>query len=266
MYKKPSAPLTIGGVIDDAIQLYKAAFRACWLPSLAIALISAGVSLALQPKGGAAATPAEATAQMLALFTSPVVIGGYLLLIVVSTFFGLVITRIVYSVSQGAQSSLGSAMSFAIGKMPAALGAMILFLIAFLLGLILLIIPAIFVWNRLQLYLVALVAGDKSGVASLQESWRLVGGHWWRTFTIFSVLMIMVLVLIMVLGMVFGIVVAVARLDVATVLIATQLFTAIYTTFMLPAFYATLVAIHNDLKLRKDGGDLEARLNRVAAG
>src|ERR1700722_7477393 len=44
MYQKPTVPQSIGGVLDDTLQLYKASFASCWLPALLTALIAGAFS------------------------------------------------------------------------------------------------------------------------------------------------------------------------------------------------------------------------------
>ena len=41
MYVQPAAPRPIGGVIDDAIKLYRASFRTCWPIALIASVVSA---------------------------------------------------------------------------------------------------------------------------------------------------------------------------------------------------------------------------------
>ena len=45
MYTRPTAPRAIGGVIDDAIRLYRASFRSCWPIALLSSIVTTGMSL-----------------------------------------------------------------------------------------------------------------------------------------------------------------------------------------------------------------------------
>src|SRR5690348_11302669 len=87
-YELPSAPLSIGGVLDNAIRLYRYAIRRCWGLSLIYAALIGGLgvfSMLLLPTPG---TPASHDPrQALALLTSPVLISGMLLGFVVSLVF-----------------------------------------------------------------------------------------------------------------------------------------------------------------------------------
>ena len=56
MYVQPSAPRDIGGVIDDAIKLYRASFRTCWPIALIASVISAATVLYVVSRFPALAT------------------------------------------------------------------------------------------------------------------------------------------------------------------------------------------------------------------
>ena len=44
MYQKPAVPRSIGGVLDDSLQLYKASLPSCWLPALLVSLVTGALS------------------------------------------------------------------------------------------------------------------------------------------------------------------------------------------------------------------------------
>src|ERR1700676_5577504 len=83
MYVQPTAPRDIGGVIDDAIKLYRASFRTCWPIALIASVVSAATVLYLLSRFPAMAT-ARDPAQMLQLLRAPSIWGWYLLLSVAS--------------------------------------------------------------------------------------------------------------------------------------------------------------------------------------
>jgi hypothetical protein len=49
-------------------------------------------------------------------------------------------------------------------------------------GLILLVIPGIYVGVRLAVSIQALVVEGRRGTEAMGRSWSLVGGHWWHAF------------------------------------------------------------------------------------
>jgi hypothetical protein len=261
MYTAPQTPRSIGGVIDDAIELFKASFRHCWPVALVCGIVAGAVGAWLQwsflPVAGARPDPAA----VLAMYRSPGVWTGYLVLIAWSTLIYLMLTGIVLAVSRGAPDSGAMAqLGPALRRLPAALIAMVLMGLGVLCGIVLLIVPGIWLGVRWTLTLVAVADQEAGPTRAMGVSWQLVKGHWWRTLTIISVMVLLMALLAMLLGAVFGFVGAAMRLDAATTLIGTQVMQAASQVISLPALVAAWVATYHDLRLRKEGGDLEARL------
>lgn len=259
MYTPPSAPRSIGAVIDDTIQLYKSSFSACVLASVFLALLALGFQLYSQPHllsgqrlTSLAQLSAQASSRMLRAYVVyiPLLALGYLVMLV----------RMTALATGKAVPPLGAAISRAAGRLPATIGAGILFILAVTVGTILLIIPGIYIWNRLQLYVVPLVIEGTGVMDSLDRSWRLVKGHWWRTATIFTVILIIILVLDLLVAPLMAALVAILRPDILRALLFTQLMQAAMAVFTTPLLVATLVAIYCDLRLRLEGADIEARV------
>jgi hypothetical protein len=121
------------------------------------------------------------------------------------------------------------------------------------------VILGIYLWGRLQLWMVAVFAEDAGTFRAMGVSWRLVGGHWWRSATILTVGIIIVLVISMLFGLVGNLIFVVVRVDRMSVLMGNQLITAVERVFVTPMMPAVLVAMYYDFKLRREGGDLAAR-------
>ena len=94
MYTKPAAPRSIGGVLDDAIKLYRDAFSTSWPLALigqaviAAPLLVIRLQLAAVPGVGAnpmaAATNPAAAAAILSIYKSPAVLLSYLAVIILT--------------------------------------------------------------------------------------------------------------------------------------------------------------------------------------
>jgi hypothetical protein len=132
------------------------------------------------------------------------------------------------------------------------------------------LIPGVYIWNRLQLFLVPLIVEPEGPLVSLGTSWRLVGGNWWRTFTVVMVLFVILFVLELVLGTLTGVVGAIlggrptgTAQMIATVSLATIAIGTVVRIFTAPLICAVGVALYHDLLLRKSGGDLDARLGAL---
>jgi len=276
MYQKPSVPRSIGGVLDDTLQLYKASLPSCWLPALLVSVVTAALSyfvVASVPLTAATLEPA----QLLARYRNMLGAFGIWYLVVIAltlVLYGMLIVNVA-AVSRGEIPAFGASLAQGARRAPALLVASIVFFIAITIGFILLLIPGFYVWNRLQLYMVPLVAEPQGPFESLGTSWRLVGGNWWRTATVVAVMVIILLVLEMVLGFLAGLVAAVGSSGMSTttplalvgrVSLITLIAGGVVRIFTTPLVFAAAVALYQDLLLRKGGADLEARLGALPKG
>ncbi|MBS0375648.1 MAG: hypothetical protein JSR73_13805 [Proteobacteria bacterium] len=262
MYQRPSAPRPIGGVLDDSFRLYRASFGAWWLPSLLSVIAAALLQGAVMLKAGRATV---GVLELSKFINSP----GMALLAIASWFTQLwsyfAIFAAVAAVHGGAAPTAAIGLRPGLRVVPAAVLAGLLYLLAVMGGTLLLIIPGIYVFGRLQFWPVSLVEDRASPMESLRASWRAVHGHWWRTAIILTVLLIILIVLVMVGGILAGVLAAAGALDRTGLVIATEVF-EIAAGFLTGALFpAALIVTYADLKLRREGGDLEARLKELPA-
>ncbi len=306
MYQKPTAPRSIGGVLDDSFQLFKASFSPCLVPSLLISgvvilqVVSQLGSGSTSASGGLGAGPNVAASLMNAVIS---LVGGLLDVVLYGS-----IVLIIAGVSRGGEAlSFGAAFAASWRRLGAMIGAGFLVglvtLCGFLLALIpvfmnlsrlhtgataaqilalllpqilfslVLSIPVFYVLSRMMLYTVPLLAESQAPMQSIKTSWHLVGGNWWHTSTVVSVLLLIVYALTIVLITIAG---AAAALVVASrgvtgqatseVALFAGVALALARIFSAPLLAATFVAIYHDLRLRKGGGDLEARLGALPKG
>jgi hypothetical protein len=89
---------------------------------------------------------------------------------------------IVQGLGRGEQPSVGGALRAASGRIPAAVGAVLLYALAVGLGFLALVIPGIWLLVRWAFAAQAAVVDGLSPVAALGRSAELVKGRWWRTF------------------------------------------------------------------------------------
>jgi hypothetical protein len=256
MYQRPAAPNTIGGVIDDSIRLYKSTIRTWWLPSVLLTAVATAVTILMLARLGANLAPAD----MLATYRDPKVLLVYLAMLAFSEWMYVFMIANMSAVASGEELSLGGGFARSVQLLPATLGASVLFALCVTGATLLLILPGIWVFGQLLYWPVALVVERTGPGGALAASWRNVKGYWWRTSTILTVLFIMIIVLSMVVTFVAGVLVGVLHTDAATALVAIQIASGVARVFTTPLFCAALVAVYLDLKLRREGADLEARV------
>ncbi len=264
MYSRPTGPRSIGGILDDAIRLYRESFRSVFPLLLVLSVLAVVPSLMLTLGGGNATLPAEQLRALMNTVTTPAYIGTTLVLWIVDLVLYAALFASIAAVANGSRLALGAALQLGLSRLLRMFGATILMVIALVVGFILLIIPAIYLSVSFQLVFVVLVLENAGVFASLRISGQLIKGYWWRSLALLSVAFIMVLVLSVLSGLVVG-VLTVMKPTAGTVLAANQVVTVIVNMFLLGWIPSVLLAMYYDLKLRHEGGDLATRVDALAA-
>jgi hypothetical protein len=275
MYVKPTAPRPIGGVIDDAIKLYRASFRTCLPIALIGSVITGSVSyyvISSFPALESLRDPAQIW-QML----KPSPLWTWFLLPGIASLLllgAIIACQNALAAGAGPMTVL-QAIGASLHRLHWLLLAVLLWVVFIcsavgialipispasrVLGVLAWIVFAIYLWGRLQLWMVALYAEDVGTVRALGISWRLIEGHWWRAAMILTVGIVIVLVISLVFGFVGGLVFIVHSVDPKSLIMDNQVVTAVERVFVTPMIPAVLVAMYYDFKLRREGGDLAAR-------
>ena len=230
-YEAPSAPQSIGGVLDDWLRLFSASFSRCW--PLALIAVAAGSLLVFVVNPTLPALNAslwQHRLQLWSLLTGPQNALATLLLALIQ----LTITGALFSsqigVMRGQSISTNEALRTGARRLPRlVLGfilqglimlaimipAIVLGIVAavlakrhslalshdglmILLGVVLVlavITAVIYVGVRLMLWQAAVFAEDAGAASSLGRSWRLVKGDWWRVTVILFVANVVIAVL-----------------------------------------------------------------------
>lgn len=265
-YVPPSGPLPIGGVIDDALRLYRSMLGRAWLLSFAFSLALAAFSfvLFLHVRDATPAAQGSAAMQslqsMLSALHSPPILSLYLLVTLLT--FALYGSLMAYgdAVARGENAfSLVEACAVGFRRLPGIVLASVVCGVVVGVGLVAFVIPGLWLWGRLQLWIAAMFAENATAFGSLGSSWNITKGNWWRGTTIFSVAIIMILVISIVFSIIAGAIAGVMRLSVTDANILVQLASMIANTITYPFFAATWLSMHRDFKLRREGGDLAAR-------
>jgi hypothetical protein len=92
------------------------------------------------------------------------------------------ITRAVAAEVAGEDPNVEQSYRFGFHRLGAVLLVSVLVGLATIAGLILFIIPGIYIGVRLAVSVEALVVEGRRGTQAMGRSWELVGGHWWHAF------------------------------------------------------------------------------------
>jgi hypothetical protein len=176
-------PLGIGEILSTAFELY----RRHWRTLLAIAaVVVVPLTLLQYLFGDWLRSRGEVTSyQQISTATWAVgaaglvaALAGILIYLVLTG----AITRAVAAEVAGEDPSLEQSYRFGFHRLGSVLLVSILVGLATIAGLILFILPGIYIGVRLAVSVEALVVEGRRGTQAMGRSWALVGGHWWHAF------------------------------------------------------------------------------------
>lgn len=289
MYVKPTAPRSIGGILDDGIKLYRDAFANSWPLALCAQLVLSVPVLIIRYKfGNVLVTGSNNPQLMLSIIKSPVVWVPYLVGVIV--FFGFYNALIVQLDGIATTTPLSRGRSLAVGfrLLPRTMLLFIVMFVAFMVASLLVGVLAgilgglhmsvmvgvlvavsaaiaIYVWGRAFLSNIALVVEDARVFKALGMSWTLIKNHWWRAATIYAIALILLMAFYVVVGVVNGVLAGVTlRNPFGIGAILSQLVSIAGGAVLMSFIPAVLLAMYHDFKLRKEGADLAGRVNALA--
>ncbi|MGR8935591.1 MAG: YciC family protein [Gammaproteobacteria bacterium] len=255
----PQQPSTIAKILDTSFKLYAAGFTKVIgmgviisLFYVALTFLSASLSADLPAGAGSEA------AQALMLKMLPALVGYVVLISLLTFIFYAAILYRIDNVAQQRSDGFGEAVTVGLKKFPGMLWAAILYGLAVAGGSLLFLVPGIALMLSLSFYPVFIVVEDLSGYAALKASHRLVWGHWWRTLTIYMAPGVLMLIVYIALGLI-SYPLGGDNASPGAVSVG-DIFSNLLSAFVMPYFYTLAYVVYHDLKLRKSGGDLAARL------
>jgi len=239
----------IGEILSTAFQLY----RRHWRTLLAIAAVVVVPFTLLQYLlGDQVRTRGEETANGVVIETATWAVG---IAGLVAALAGVVmflvltgaITRAVAAEVAGEDPSLEQSYRFGFHRLWSVLLVSVLVGLATVAGLILFIIPGIYIGVRLAVSIEALVVEGRRGTQAMGRSWELVGGHWWHAFGTLVVAWLIIGVVESVITLPFG----------DTSWFVQGLVSAVATTVTMPYGVLVGVLLYLDLRARKEALTLE---------
>lgn len=263
MYARPASPQPIGGVLDDAIKLYRASFRGCWPIAAGAALITGLISMWLTFSLFNSAL-GSINARAFSGFSQPKFMLGNIVnyLVQIAGYGALIVYQ--NAVGDGeAEPSLSDVLAVTWSRFWSGVLAAFVAGLVIGVGMVLLLVPGIYLLGALCLAPVCVFAGATGPMQALHESRELVRGHWWRTTTIATVALIIMMVLSAIVSLFAGAIFA-FRHDPVALQLSIRAVSIIAVVFTLPMMPAALLAIYHDLKLRREGSDIAARLGAMA--
>ncbi len=266
-------PQSIGKVLDDGFKLFvqtllqilPLSFLAVAMP-LAVVIASIGGNNYLLLSSGQFDPATSDITSLVITFAVSVVVG----LILAMASYAAIYYKMVGAVRGNTISHAVALLAGVKALIPLAV-ATLLYALATVLGLMLLVVPGFILMISMMLYMPAYVMDRESIVGSLSRSHKLVWGNWWRSFLIMSIPTVIMIVLLMGLGAISGALIAVsapseqgvAGMSQYSLLI--EVAQHLLNILFIPMYAAFMIILYNDLKLRKEGGDLSGKIASAAA-
>src|SRR5918997_2774369 len=258
-YSPQLRPLSVGEVLDASFKIVRQSFgtlAACVLVvALPLNIISTLVTVSTSENAFDLDTPT----------TSQVDTGTALAGTLVTTTLTLVLTtlaaaacfRAVSDVYLGERPSVGGSLSFAATRLLPLIVLSLLYFLGLIPAFIALIIPGIWLAVAWSLGFPALLSERLGPAAALGRSFRLVKGRWWPTFGALLVMYLIVIVISGILGAVLGASLFAATDSEALAAVFSTIVNTISSLITLPLFAAVLTVIYFDLRVPKEGFDLQ---------
>ena len=232
----------LGGVF----RLYRASLARCWLAALLFALTWLGSSMLLDRRLPATDDLFERYAQIHALMWSGYFWRVFAVVAVLSTLCYCAMVAEIHALAVGGAAPAAGGLAPALRVLPGALLAATIFLVGTSMATMLFVVPGAWLWGMWQLWLVVLVVEHSGPITSLQRSWQLVSGAWWRITTLVTVVALIAIVPAMVFDAVLGGTLVLAGMSPGEASTVVFVASGILDLFLLPLVPAALVAAYLD--------------------
>ena len=245
----PNEPVSIAKILDTSFKLFKASFKKTIGFGILFGLISVGFSIA----GNFLIQGIDSSG----MESGNMVLFSIIMFLGFLSFFWLYAAMIhrIDNVARQHDDTFTESLGVGLKKFPAMLLAVFLYSIAVGFGMVLLIIPGIILALSLFFYAYYIVLEDNSAYQSLKASHKLVWKDWWRTMGVFTVPGILMMVIYFAFGMLMAFT-GINPNEISWVEITMNLFSGVFSMYLYVLGYVQ----YHDLKLRKSGSDLEARM------
>jgi Membrane domain of glycerophosphoryl diester phosphodiesterase len=255
-YTPQLRPLSVGEMLDAGFRLFSARFWTlvvCVLvPVVPLTIIATGVQASVDPN----AFDLDSTATV----DSGTALAGTLVAALIQfAAAALAIAACFKAISAaylGERAGASESLRYALGRTVAMCIAYLLVVILFLLGLVLLIIPGIWIAVKLSMVFPAVVFERKNPLSAIGRSWTLTRGHWWRIFGTLAVVFLITFVAQLVLGGVVGGLLGASDASELTTAVVLTLVNLITLALTYPLWAAVTSVVYYDLRVRNEGFDL----------
>lgn len=265
-------PLSLGEVLDVSIKICLAHWRTLLKAVLVVVvpvqivgtIVNADYTVdSFDFNTSSAQTPAE-TLEQLNQYLGGLAIAGVLqgLAVLLATAACL---RAIAQAYLGEPTDWRSSLKYALRLAPSLLLLTLLYALGIVFGLLLLILPGIWLYVAWAFATPALLVEGIRGRKALGRSFGLVKGRWWRTFGVLVVGFILAAIVSTVVQAVFIIGIVAGEGNDALVLVLSAIAGIVGLAVSTPFQAALLTVLYFDLRVRKEGFDLELLAQQIGA-
>ncbi|MGI8633015.1 MAG: hypothetical protein ACR2NA_10795 [Solirubrobacterales bacterium] len=157
----------------------------------------------------------------------------------------------------GQEADWQVSLRFAVRRALPLLWLFIVLYVAVVVGFLLLIIPGIWLAVSFSVAIPAMLIGERRGTQALKRSFRLVRGRWWPTAGTLIVAYLLTIVVSFIVAIPLGIVGLSGADSQAVAGLANLVANVASAMITLPFFAAVITVLYVDLRVRKEGFDLQ---------
>jgi hypothetical protein len=257
-------PLSLGEILDVAIKICLAHWRTLLKAVLVVVvpvqilgtLVNADYTVQqFDFSTDSTQTPAETIDefnQYLGGLAVATVLQGLAVLLATAACF-----RAIAQAYLGEQADWRSSLRYALRLTPSLLLLTLLNALGVVLGLLLFILPGVWIYVAWAFATPVLLVEGLRGRAALGRSYRLVKGRWWRTFGVLVVGFVLAAIVSTIVQAVFLIGIVVGEDNDALVLVLSAIAGSVGLAVTTPFQAALLAVLYFDLRVRNEGFDLE---------
>ena len=246
-------PLSIGEVLDVSFGLYRSLF----FPLVVVAAICRALPLVVTiyfqiTSKVLTRDPAAMVSAMLDHL--PIWFAGILLSLIASAFAVAATTSIVSAAYLGHAVTPNEALARAGGIVGRVILVSLFTTVVVMLGLLVFVIPGLILLSGLALATVTLVLERGLGpIAAMSRSWELTAGFRWKVLVTVFVAWLFLLVP----SLAVGVIAAVGRVIGGWSPLISTVLSGLLRVFAYPFLYVVITVLYYDLRVRKEGFDLE---------
>ncbi len=260
-YSPQLRPLSVGEVLDASFKIVRQSFGTLAACVLVVAVPLNIITTLITASASEDAFNLDNNTTTGTGFSTGSEVAGTLvtgvLSIVLMSLASAACFRAVSGVYLGERATVGESLRFAMSRLVPVIVVSFLYVLGLIPAFIALIIPGIWLAVAWSVSFPALLSENLGPVAALGRSFKLVQGRWWPVFGALLVMYLLVTVISGILGVLFGATLIAATDSEAVAGVFYTIVNTLSSLITLPLTAAVLTVIYFDLRVRKEGFDLQ---------